>query len=605
MERKIFILLIVCLFITSWLFSQSKDMYLVEAESFHDKGGWVLDQQFMDQMGSPFLLAHGLGKPVANAKTEINLPQKGEWHVYVRTWNWCAPWTTEAPGRFLIEINGKTLSNELGTGKMWNWEYAGDLNADKIENNLEIKDLTGFEGRCDAILFTRRKDINIPNKGDELYQFRKKLLGIPEKAKVAGNYDLVVVGAGTAGLSTAIAASRQGMKVALINNRPVPGGNNSKEIQVVVSGALKQEPYPRLGAIVEEIGNIYKNSDPIDNILKSENNLSYYPNMHVFKVNMKNAGKIESVIAKHIETSEELIFQSPLFVDCTGDANIGYLAGAEFRIGREKRSETREGLAPDHADNMSGGATVFWDSKKTDQTISFPICRWAIQFTDESCENTTYGHGFWEAGFKMDQINEAEYIRDLLFRAIYGNWAFLKNNSKNGEEFKQRELVYMAYIAGKRESRRLMGDVLFRQMDIDESQYTKYDDAIVTGTYSIDQHFPDPKNSYYFPGQEFKSLMKHNYNDLGIKKKFLTTDQVNPPYRIPYRCLYSVNIDNLFMAGRNISVTHVALGSTRVQGTTGMMGELVGYGASLCKKYNCMPRDIYKYHLEELKSLLK
>ena len=159
-------------------------------------------------------------------------------------------------------------------------------------------------------------------------------------------------------------------------------------------------------------------------------------------------------------------------------------------------------------------------------------------------------------------------------------------------------------IVGKRESRRLVGDVFFVQQDI-EKEYVRYDDAVVIGTYSIDQHFPTPKNTFFFPGEEFISTMKHYFNDLGTPRRYLRDDQVPPPYRIPYRCLYSVNVDNLFMAGRNISVSHIALSSTRVQNTTGMMGEVVAVAAALCKKYNCLPREVYTKHLNELLDSLK
>jgi len=325
--------------------------------------------------------------------------------------------------------------------------------------------------------------------------------------------------------------------------------------------------------------------------------------MHVFSVEKQN-NKIVSATAKHIENSKEVKFKSPLFVDCTGDGNLGFLAGADFLMGREMRGETRETLAPDRPDNVVLGTTISWNSKVNPGQANFPECGWAIQFNEESCEKVTAGSNWWETGFRYDQVNEAEYIRDYLFRAIYGNWAFLKNKSKNKDEYKDRALNWMTYIAGKRESRRLVGDVLFKQQDI-EGEYIKYNDAIVTGTYSIDQHFPTPKNSFFFPKEEFISTMKHGFNDLGTPRRYLRDDQVNPPYRIPYRCLYSANIDNLFMAGRNISVSHIALSSTRVNNTTGMMGELVAIAATLCKKYNCSPRTIYTEHLDELLSLLK
>lgn len=604
MNRFRFLLLWICSLCTFLAFAQKNSMVLIEAEGFADRGGWVLDQQFMDQMGSPFLLAHGLGKPVKDASTQFSLPQKGEWHVYVRTWNWCAPWKTqEKPGRFKVAVNGTVLPNELGTGDRWDWEYAGNIRVEDKQNTLSLQDLTGFEGRCDAILFSRTKDIAIPNEGNAMYTFRKKLLSLPEKPQNGGMYDLVVVGAGTAGLGAAIKAAREGLKVALIHDRPVPGGNNSVEVRVVASGGLNMEPYPRLGDVVKEIKNVYNRPEHVDNVIAAEKNLSFFPNMHVFTLE-KEGDKIRSVTAKHIESNQETVFYASVFADCTGDGNIGYLAGAEYRAGREARAESRETLAPDRPDNIVLGTSLTWWSKKTTQPAPFPVCEWAIRFNEESCEKVTRGSNWWETGFRYDQVNEAEYIRDYLFRAIYGNWAFLKNASKSKDEYTNLELEQLFYVAGKRESRRLIGDIILKQQDT-EGEYTKYDDAFVTCTYNLDQHFPTPKNSFFFPGEEFISTMKHYFNDLGTPRRYLREDQVIPPYRIPYRCLYSVNVDNLFMAGRNISVSHIVLSSCRVQETTGMMGELVGLAATICKKYSCSPRDVYKKHLKELESKLK
>lgn len=602
--RVIYTVLICQALISFSALAQKKDFVLVEAESFNEKGGWVLDQQFMDQMGSPFLLAHGIGKPVQDASTKVMIPKKGIWHVYVRTWNWCSPWKTkEAPGRFKVAVNGVVLDNELGMGKQWDWEYAGSVEIKDKSNIVTLKDLTGFEGRCDAILFAKDKNVVIPNRKEDLPAFRKQLLNIPAKPEDGGHYDLVVVGAGTAGLSAAIKGAREGLKVALINNRPVPGGNNSTEIRVVASGEMNVKPYTALGSVVREIRNVYSQEDQVIEMIQAEKTLSYFPNMHVFAAS-KEGKQIKSVTAKHIENGKEIEFFSPLFVDCSGDGNLGYLAGAEYRVGREMRQETRETLAPDRPDNIVLGATISWKSKVMPAEVSFPVCEWAIQFNDESCEKVVSGSNWWESGFRYDQVNDAEYIRDYLFRAIYGNWAFLKNDSKFKKVYANRELDMMTYIAGKRESRRLVGDVFFVQQDI-EKEYVKYDDAVVIGTYSIDQHFPTPKNTFFFPGEEFISTMKHYFNDLGTPRRYLRDDQVPPPYRIPYRCLYSVNVDNLFMAGRNISVSHIALSSTRVQNTTGMMGEVVAAAAALCKKYNCLPREVYTKHLDELLDSLK
>ena len=579
-------------------------MVLVEAESFDRRGGWVLDQQFMDQMGSPFLMAHGMGRPVEDASTSVAIPGKGVWHVYVRTWNWCSPWKTkEKPGRFQLSVNGTRLDNELGLGERWDWEYAGSIEIKEKLNRVTLHDLTGFNGRCDAILFTKEKEVRIPNEGEPMRKFRKKLTGLPEQPGNGGTYDLVVVGAGTAGLGAAIKGAREGLKVALIHNRPVPGGNNSVEVQVVASGGLNIEPYPRLGDVVREIKNVYRRPAHVDSIIGAEKNLTFFPNMHVFTLE-KEGDRIASVTAKHIETNVETVFHAPVFIDCTGDGNIGFLAGAEYRVGREMRGETRETLAPDRPDNMVLGTSLTWWSKNTGQETVFPECEWAIQFNEESCEKVTRGSNWWETGFLYDQVNEAEFIRDYLFRAIYGNWAFLKNNSKDKAGFAKLDLETVFYVAGKRESRRLVGDVLLTQPDT-EGAYVKYDDAFVTCTYDLDQHFPTPKNSFFFPGEEFISTMKHYFNDLGTSRRYLRDDQVIPPFRIPYRCLYSKNVDNLFMAGRNVSVSHIVLSAARVQETTGMMGELVGLAASLCKKYNCTPREVYKHHLKELESRIR
>ena len=590
--------------LASLCLAQSKDCFLIETESFPDTGGWVIDQEFMDQMGSPYLLAHGIGKPVKNARADIVLPRKGVWHVYARTWNWVAPWgIEECPGTFKLIVNGVALEKELGKGERWGWEYAGSIQLDDRKASLELCDLTGFEGRCDAIVFTRDKETALPNDKNDLPAFRKRLLGLPDKAPDAGQFDLVVVGAGTAGLCAAIKAAREGLKVALINDRPVPGGNNSTELHIVASGATNVEPYVSLGNITKEITNVYSKEKTVLDILSSEPTLSYFPNMHVFAAKTSD-GHIQSVTAKNIVNSVELEFCAPLFADCSGDGNLGFLAGAEFRVGREMRSSTRETLAPDRPDNMVLGATISWGSKVEVEDIPFPVLDWAIQLDDDSCENVTSGSNWWESGFYHDQVEEAEFIRDYLFRAIYGNWSFLKNKSRSKAEYAKRDLNRMTYIAAKRESRRLLGDVFFVQQDI-EKEYAKYDDALIIGTYSIDQHFPTPKNSFYFPGEEFISTMRHYFNDLGVSRKYLRDDQVPPPYRLPYRCLYSVNVDNMFMAGRNVSVSHIALSSTRVQNMTGQMGEVVGKAAAICREHACSPREVYMDHLEELLNAFK
>jgi hypothetical protein len=221
------------------------------------------------------------------------------------------------------------------------------------------------------------------------------------------------------------------------------------------------------------------------------------------------------------------------------------------------------------------------------QKSKFPPFQYGIEFNETNCERVAMGEWTWETGMNFDQINDFERIRDYGLLVVFSNWSFLKNQSKD-PAYNFRKLDWVAYIAGKRESRRLLGDYILKQDDIHKSVF--HEDASFTTTWSIDLHFPDSLNTAHFPGNEFKAATKH----LNIY-----------PYAVPYRCLYSRNINNLFMAGRDISVTHVALGTVRVMRTTAMMGEVVGMAASLCKKYDTTPRKIYQSHLQELKGLMQ
>ncbi len=571
---------------------------LIEAEAFTKHGGWVVDQQFMDQMGSPFLLAHGLGKPVSDAVTTVTFPAAGTYRVWVRTRDWVAPWKAPgAPGRFQVLVNGTPLNAIFGTeGAPWHWQKGGAIRVTNLRIDVSLHDLTGFEGRCDAIIFTTDTNFAPPNAGEQMAAFRSQALGLSSKPKDAGNFDLVVVGGGISGSCAAVSAARLGLQVALIQNRPVLGGNNSSEVRVHLGGEINLPPYPAIGNVVKELDSGHQgNARPAqfydDNrkmgVVQAEKNIHLFVNMHAFKVE-KQGGRIVAVVAKHIINGSEFSFRAPLFVDCTGDGTLGYLAGADYRMGREGKEQTGESMAPEKPDKMTMGSSVMWYSAQTNQPESFPDCPWALQFSEESCQQATRGDWNWEAGLNRDQITEFEYIRDHSFRAIYGNWAFQKNHSRNKDKYAKLKLDWVAYIGGKRESRRLLGDIILQQQDIQKRK--RFPDSFVTSTWSIDLHYPDPKNSKYFPGEEFLTIC---------------TQPKIKPYPIPYRCLYSRNVQNLMMAGRCISVTHVALGTVRVMRTCGMMGELVGMSASLCKKYNTDPRGVYQDHLSGLKQIAK
>lgn len=578
---------------SSWLYAQNH--VFVETESFANTGGWVIDQQSFDVMGSSYLLAHGMGRPVKDATTTVNFEKPGKYHVWVRTKDW-APFPV-GPGKFQLSVDGEPIKEIFGASGSdeWKWYYGGEVDIKVQQAQLGMKDLTGFDGRCDAILFTSSKKFVPPHGFKELTTFRRTLLKLTEKP-VAANFDLVVVGGGMAGTCAAISASRSGLKVALIQNRPVLGGNNSSEIRVHLMGDVDKNHYLKLGRIVRELDN----GDPGNGnpdakeygdarklaIVKAERNISLFLNTHVHKAETVN-NKIVAVVGRNIATNQETRFEGKLFADCTGDGTLGYLAGAEFRMGRESREETGESLAPGQADDFTLGTSNLWAALERDTASAFPETPWAIQFSDEYHIDDHKADWQWETGFgNWNTITDAEKIRDHNLRAIYGNWSYLKNHKK--EKYANWELAWVAYIGGKRESRRLLGDHVLTQMDIQNG--VMYPDGTVTATWTIDLHFPDEKNSKYFKGEEFFAATKH------IRVK---------PYTIPYRCLYSKNISNLFMAGRDISTTHVAFGSTRVMRTCGMMGEAVGYAAYLCKKYEATPRGIYKDHLKEFIGIIE
>ena len=569
---------------------------LVEAESFRNLGGWKLDTQFMDQMGSPMLLAHGMGVPVKDALTMIDLPEPGRWRVWVRTRDWVATFGAHgAPGRFEVRLNNRSLKPVFGTeGAAWHWQDGGFVDLPGGRTQVALHDLTGFEGRCDALLFSLDPDLVPPDDAPDAW--RRPLSGLDGEPEDGGTYDLVVTGGGLAGICAAVAAARQGLEVALIQNRPVLGGNNSSEVRVHLGGKIRLPPFTALGELVAELDTgLRGNAQPAHHyddalklrVVEGEQSLKLFLNHHAFAVEGKQ-GRIDAVLARHTRSGRILRFRAPRFADCTGDGNLGFLAGADFRMGREGRDETGESLAPEDADAMTMGASIQWYSAETEAPSPFPDCPWGLRFDESNCQRVFMGEWDWEVGMDRHQIRDFEAVRDHAFRAIYGNWAFLKNRSADRAKYANRRLDWMAFIGGKRESRRLLGDVILTEQDVVEAR--PFPDACVTTTWTIDLHYPREKNAKQFPEGAFRSVARH--------RKIA-------PYAIPYRCLYSRNVKNLFMAGRCISVTHVALGTVRVMRTTGMMGEVVGLAATVCDRHDCSPRDVYEKHLDELIELLK
>ena len=603
------------------LYSQStlssQNSVLVEAEAFEDLGGWVLDQQFMDLMGSPYLLAHGIGVPVEDARTTVTLPQAGTYRVWVRTRDWVAPWNAPgAPGRFQLLVDGTALETTFGTeGAEWHWQAGGRVTLGR-EAELALHDLTGFEGRCDAILFSSDPQVSPPHGGEELAAFRRRALGLPEEPEETPEYDLVVVGGGVAGTSAAVTAARQGLTVALVQDRPVLGGNSSSEVRVWPEGHVNQEPYPRIGDVVMELvpekradsrnaqgAHVFDDARKL-RVVRAEPNITLYLEQRVNAAEATN-GRVRSVTSQHVRSAARTRIRGRWFLDSTGDGALGHLVGADYDV-------TRTGHM---------GASNLWNIQclcedeeplasvleEACEEAAFPRCPWAVDLTDKPFPGRTQGstapelpsspggaspislgNWFWENGFDRDPIADMERIRDQNFRAMYGAWDAIKNVEKR---YPVHKLNWVAYIAGKRESRRLLGDVVLTAEDLRDGRV--FEDGAFPCTWGIDTHFPDPAYSEGHEGDEFIAGYTHGegYTYAG-------------PYWVPYRCLYSRNVENLFMAGRDISVTHEALGAVRVMKTTGAMGEIVGLAASLCKRFDCDPRAVYAEHLDELKTLM-
>ena len=568
----------------------------VETEAFEHKGGWVIDQQSMDVIGSPYIMAHGMGIPVDDASTTLEFPKKGTYRLYVRTRNWTAPWSDRAAGLFQVLINGKPIDFEFGRGSRdWTWVDAGNIEVDELQAELSLHDLTGFNGRCDALYFTAKKNDIPPNSGLEMVQRKEELLGpVPEPAELS--FDFVVVGGGMAGTCAAISAARHGVKVVLIQNRPVLGGNNSSEVRVHLGARINLEPYPALGNLVNEIGptrggnarpkDFYEDDKKLKAVL-NEPNLTLFLNYHVKQAMMKG-DMISRVLAENIETGETLSFSAPLFADCTGDGSLGFLSGAEYMSGRESRDQFNEATAPDRADDLTMGISVQWFSESSDQPVAFPDIKWGLSWSEKKSFAITRGDWDWETGMDKDMIKETEFIRDYGLLVVYSNWSYLKNHHPAQDSFSNEKLRWVAYIGGKRESRRLLGDYVLTENDLVNQNLMP--DGTASTSWTIDLHYPDPENQDLFEGEAFKSIAKH----IRIY-----------PYPIPFRCLYSKNTENLMMAGRDISVSHVALGTVRLMRTGGMMGEVVGMAASVCKEQNANPREVYKQHFSLLEKLMR
>jgi len=567
--------------------------FLVEAEQFSDPGGWGIDTQFIESMGSPYLIAHGLGKPVADATTEVDVPEAGTYRVWVRTIDWTKRLDRpESAGRFKLAVNGTALGTELGTGETkWSWQLAGQTELKAGKAKLALQDLTGFDGRADAILFSSDPAFTPP--ADATFEERTawKIPGVPSQIEDAGNFDLVVVGGGYGGIGAAVSAARMGAKVALIQNRNVLGGNGSSEIRVWAMGNYPPSEYP-LDEIIREIEDKAIASpapaeefvdDKKEKVVRAEKNITLFLGHHVYGLDMKD-GSIAAVKAVDIGAGKIKRISGKFFSDCTGHGFIAMWSGAETKFTEKGRM----------------GMSNMWIWENQPEAVAFPEQPWMYKFTDEDFPYPKIRHGFghaewfWESGFDNHPVKELENTRDLNLLASFSAWNSIKNHGAYAEREKDKHanaaLTWMAYIGGTRETVQILGDLILTGDDVRGKK--DFDDATFRTTWSIDLHYPVEKYADTIPGKPFIARAVHGP---GVDKKV--------GYAVPYRTLYSRNIPNLFMAGRSISVEREALGTIRVMKTIGMMGVTVGRAAALASVRDCTPREIYEKHLDEVKTL--
>jgi hypothetical protein len=406
------------------------------------------------------------------------------------------------------------------------------------------------------------------------------------------NVDLCIVGGGMAGMCAAISAARKGIKVALMQDRPILGGNASSEIRMWICGA--QGLSNRETGLLEEIQmeNLYRNPTPNyslwDSILyekvRFEKNIELLLNCSCTDAKM-NEKKIESIKGWQLTTETWHTVEAKYFSDCSGDSILSPLSGAEFRLGREAYSEFKESIEPSKSDNKTMGMSCLFQVRETDRAQTFTPPVWANKYiTDEEFPAREHDlkTNFWwiEIGGENDTTHDTEELRDELLKIVFGVWDHMKNYGDHGAS--NWVIDWVGFLPGKRESRRNVGDYILNQNDI--ASGGKFEDLVAYGGWSLDDHHPE---GFKYTG--------------GYPTIFHAAPS---PFGIPYRCLYSVNIENLFFAGRNISCTHAAMSATRVMATCAIIGEAVGIAASIAVNKDLTPRGVYESEISDLQRML-
>lgn len=441
----------------------------LETEQFDSLGGWTVETQCREAMGSFWIFAHGCGRPVADASTSFETDHPAKWHVRVRTRDWTAVWKRGTPaGRFLILFDGRPLETELGTnGPEWSWQYAGCAELPAGTHQLALHDLTGFDGRCDAVFLSEDENDIPPNGRDELDVFRRKFAKTALKDDPV-MYDLIVCGGGFAGLCAGISAKKSGLRTLVVQDRPVAGGCGSSEVRVWTGGKVNVPPYPRLGNVAAAISPIRgtpgmkKDFELFEDDRKTmlfEKGVDLLLNEAVVRVETDPSDRrlIRSVITRSVRTGQETRRFAKLFTDATGDAFLARQTGCEIMYGSEGRDEYGEFLAPEHPEKTVMGHSTLWETRRLDRPVPFPDIDWGIAFSDENALERFDCCWDWETGQFRDQIMDIEYIRDYGLMTCFANWSFLKNRSARRGEWENMDLEWISAIGGKRESCRVKG----------------------------------------------------------------------------------------------------------------------------------------------------
>ncbi len=572
----------------------------IDAPEFDELGGFVLESQFVGEMGQSYLMADSVGTVVSPATVKFSIKESGMHRFFVRTKNWC---TEYAPDGIVIEVDGDRSAHVCGKMHVngWYFEIAGDFDLSVGEHVLRVHDTDGWFGRFSCVIITNDYDFYPSRDVPTIKKQRRAIKGIKDEARDMGHYDLIVAGGGVAGVMAAVSAARYGLKTALINNRPRLGGNGSEESSVTLDGSTHIGEH-ETGLVFEmkcyRETNQFTWSHTFEEFTSREKNLDVFHDTLVVGADTEN-GYITKIRTVNNLTLEEQIFCADRFVDSTGDAWLGYYAGASYRVGREAKFQHGEAFAPDVADGntMSGCAMrkpliqdksiCAFCAEPTDSPVTFTPPEWGFKLPDGDELGRTPGYmnrGEWwlELQNDYDDIFEGEFVRDSMFRMAVGYFDWLKNSWPDKEKAANYKLCSLGTYLARRESRRLVGDYILSENDYVEGK--TYPDTVGFCGWNIDVHHING----IFSGKEGR----------------FTINRRPPLSPFPLSALYSKNIDNLMMAGRCISVTHIGLGAVRVQLTTATMGQVVGTTAYLCKKYACTPREIRDLHIAELQQLL-